>query len=72
MLILTRRPDESIHIGDNVVVRVLGVVGNNVRIGIDAPRNIPVHREEIYERAKNEKKDPNGDADGNVALPEPE
>ena len=47
MLILTRRVGESIIIGEDIVVSVLGVKGNNVIIGIDAPKNIPVHREEI-------------------------
>lgn len=54
MLILTRRVGETIKIGDDVAVTVLGVKGNQVRIGIDAPKNITVHREEIYERVKRE------------------
>lgn len=50
MLILTRRVDESVVIGNDVTVTVLGVKGNQVRIGIDAPRDLPVHRQEIYDR----------------------
>lgn len=50
MLILTRRVGEVLMIGDNVAVRVLGVKGNQVRVGVDAPPDVEVHREEIYER----------------------
>ncbi|OGT43604.1 MAG: carbon storage regulator [Gammaproteobacteria bacterium RIFCSPHIGHO2_12_FULL_40_19] len=57
MLILTRRISESIIIGDDVKITVLGVKGNQVRLGIDAPKNLSVHREEIYERIKHEKKE---------------
>lgn len=55
MLILTRRVGETLVIGDNVTVTVLGVKGNQVRIGVNAPKDVAVHREEIYERIKREK-----------------
>ena len=54
MLILTRRVSEVVTIGNDVTVTVLGIRGNQVRIGINAPPNVPVHREEIYERIKKE------------------
>ena len=50
MLILTRRVDESLVIGDNVTVTILGVKGNQVRIGVDAPRDVAVHREELAQK----------------------
>ena len=50
MLILTRKIGESIMVGDNVTVKVLGVRSGQVKIGVDAPKDLPVHREEIFER----------------------
>ena len=60
MLILTRRVGETIMIGDNVTVTVLGVKGNQVRVGVNAPKEVAVHREEIYERIKREEADGGG------------
>ncbi len=54
MLILTRRVGETLMIGDEVKVTVLGVKGNQVRIGVDAPKDVAVHREEIYQRIQRE------------------
>ena len=55
MLILTRRAGETLMIGDDVSITVLGVKGNQVRIGVNAPKDVSVHREEIYQRIQREK-----------------
>jgi carbon storage regulator len=57
MLILTRRVGETVVIGDEVTVTVLGIKGNQVRIGVKAPKNVTVHREEIFERIRVERSD---------------
>lgn len=55
MLIVTRKVGERLMIGDDITVTVLGVKGNQVRIGLDAPKDVPVHREEVYARIQGEK-----------------
>ena len=62
MLILTRRVGEAVVIGEEVTVTVLGVKGNQVRIGVNAPKSVSVHRDEIFERIKNER-----DANDNIS-----
>ncbi len=68
MLILTRRIGESVHIGDDIRLTVLGVRDSQVRIGINAPKEVPVHREEIYYRIKHEQEMKSPDSE--VAEPE--
>ena len=53
MLILTRRVGETLMIGDDITVTILSVKGNQIRVGVNAPRDLPVHREEVYERIHN-------------------
>jgi carbon storage regulator len=66
VLIITRRAGERIMVGDDVVVEVMEIVGNSVRIGIDAPRSVPVYREEIYAAVRDENR-----ADADAAPAEP-
>ena len=67
MLILTRRIGETLMVGDEVTVTVLGVKGNQVRIGVNAPKDVAVHREEIYQRIQKERVGSGGDDNqGNV------
>lgn len=65
MLILTRRIGETLMIGDDVTITVLGVKGNQVRLGVNAPKDVAVHREEIYQRIQKEKSASPEDVEGN-------
>ncbi|NDB26260.1 MAG: carbon storage regulator [Gammaproteobacteria bacterium] len=66
MLILTRRVGETVMIGEEVSVTILGVKGNQVRVGINAPKNVAVHREEIFERIKSEGSDESPSREGGM------
>ena len=68
MLILTRRVGETVMIGNEVTVTVLGVKGNQVRIGVNAPKDVSVHREEIYERIKREEDQGEGVSSRKIKL----
>jgi carbon storage regulator len=70
MLILTRRVGETVMIGDDVTITVLGVKGNQVRVGINAPKHVAVHREEIYERIKREQQGGGSDGGGGPDGPD--
>jgi len=70
MLILTRRVGETLMIGDQVTVTVLGVKGNQVRIGINAPKDVSVHREEIYQRIRREGEEPVAESEAVVVKPD--
>lgn len=71
MLILTRRVGESVVIGDDISVTILGVKGNQVRIGVTAPMDVAVHRQEIYERIKKEQVDAPADEADEPPTDEP-
>ena len=64
MLVLSRHRDESIMIGDNIVITVVDVRGDKVRLGIDAPTDIPVHRQEVYDAIQRERSDKEAEATG--------
>ncbi len=64
MLVLSRRQDERIIIDDNIVITIVEIRGDTVRLGIDAPRDIPVHREEVYHAIQRTKAEPMGTAPG--------
>jgi carbon storage regulator len=70
MLILTRRVGETVMIGNEVTVTVLGVKGNQVRIGVNAPKDVAVHREEIYERIKREEEGDSHPARSTIKVPD--
>ena len=61
MLILTRKVNESLRVGDDVTLTVLGIKGGQIRIGINAPRDVEVHRQEVYEKIQNEQRGAGGE-----------
>jgi carbon storage regulator len=71
MLILTRRPQETLVVGDNIKVQVLGVKGGQVRLGVEAPREVPVYREEIWVRMKRDRAGKAGAVESAEAVDEP-
>jgi carbon storage regulator len=71
MLILTRRPQETLVVGDNIKVQVLGVKGGQVRLGVEAPREVPVYREEIWVRMKRDRAGKAGAVEPAEAIDEP-
>ena len=68
MLIITRRPGEKIMLGDEIVVHVMEIVGNSVRVGIQAPRSVPVYREEIWNAVREENRAA-ADAPADLSVP---
>lgn len=62
MLLLSRKRDEKLVIGDNIVITVVEIRGDKVRLGVEAPKDIPVHRREVYEAKKRKQKDGEGNA----------
>ena len=72
MLVLSRHRDESIMIGDNVMITIVDIRGDKVRLGIDAPQEIPVHRQEVYDAIKleNQKASRLGPSEQHVVVPE--
>ena len=69
MLIITRRPGEKIMLGDDIVVHVMEIVGNSVRVGIQAPRSVPVYREEIWDAVREENQAAAGAAPAELPSP---
>jgi carbon storage regulator len=68
MLILSRRPNESLHIGDNIVITVLGIKGNQVRLGITAPKTVVIDREEVHQRKQRERSPTPADTIAEIAI----